>query len=57
MDILNITEVPTTDESIQEYEYHQYDAMTGTHLNNPGEIRITIQNQDILHIRAKVICW
>jgi len=25
MDILNITEVPITDESIQEYEYHQYD--------------------------------
>ena len=47
MDILNITEAPITDESIQEYEYHQYDLITGTNLNNPSEIRITIQNQDI----------
>ena len=47
MDILNITEVPITDESIQEYEYHQYDPATGTNLSNPGEIKITIQNRNI----------
>jgi len=47
MDILNITEVPITDELIQEYEYQQYDPITGTNLDNSGEIRITIQSQGI----------
>ena len=47
MDLLNFTEAPVTDEAIEEYEYHQYEPVTGTNLNNPGEIRITIQNQDI----------
>jgi len=47
MDILNFEEKPITDETIEEYEYHEYEPITGTNLNNPGEIRITIQNQDI----------
>ena len=47
MDLLNFTEAPVTDEAIEEYEYHEYEPITGTNLNNPGEIRITIQNQDI----------
>jgi len=47
MDILNLEEKPITDEMIEEYEYHEYEPITGTNLNNPGEIRITIQNQDI----------
>ena len=46
-DILNFREVPITDETIEEYEYHEYEPITGTNLNNSGEIRITIQNQDI----------
>ena len=47
MDLLNFTEAPARDETIEEYEYHEYEPITGTNLNNPGEIRITIQNQDI----------
>ena len=50
MDLLYFTEAPVTDEAIEEYEYHEYEPIipiTGTNLNNPGEIRITIQNQDI----------
>ena len=47
MDILNITEAPIVDESIQEYEYHQYEPVTGTNLNNSGEIRINIETQDL----------
>ena len=47
MDLLNFTEAPVTDEAIEEYQYHEYEPITGTNLNNPGEIRITIQNQDI----------
>jgi len=44
MDLLNFTETPATDETIEEYEYHEYEPITGTNLNNPGQIRITIQN-------------
>ena len=38
--MLKINESLATDESIEEYEYHE---------NNPGEIRITIQTQDIFY--------
>lgn len=44
---LNITETPMRDESIEEYEYHEYEPITGTNINNPGEIRINIETQDI----------
>ena len=33
--------------SIEEYEYHQYEHITGTSLNNGGDIRISIESQDI----------
>jgi len=46
MDILNITEKPQIDETIQEYEYHSYEPIAGTNLNNPGEIRLNIETQD-----------
>ena len=36
-----------TDESIEEYEHHEYEPITGTNLNNPGEIRINIETQDL----------
>ena len=47
MDILRFTEAPLKDESIEEYEYHEYERITGTNLNNPGEIRINIETQDL----------
>jgi len=47
MDILNITEKPEIDESIEEYEYHSYEPINGTNLNNPCEIRIYIETQDL----------
>ena len=47
MDILNINEAPIVDESIQEYEFHEYEPVTGTNLNNSGEIRINIETQDL----------
>jgi len=47
MDILNITEKPEIDQSIEEYEYHSYQPMTGTDLNRPGEVRINIETQDL----------
>jgi len=47
MDILNITEKPEIDESIEKYEYHSYEPITGTDLNRPGEMRINIETQDL----------
>jgi len=46
-EILNITEVPLVDESIEKLEHHEYEPITGTSINNPGEIRINIEQQDL----------
>ena len=45
--VLNITEKTQTDETVEEYEYYSYEPITGTNLNNPGEIRINIETQDL----------
>ena len=47
MDILKINDIPMQDESIESYETHEYEPVTGTSLNNPGEIRINIETQDL----------
>ena len=46
-DILKFTETPIIDESIEEYEYHEYEPITGTSLNNGGDVRISIESQDV----------
>ena len=46
-DILKFIETPLIDESIEEYEYHEYDPITGTNLNNGGDIEISIESQDV----------
>ena len=46
-DILKYTETPIIDESIEEYEYHEYEPITGTSLNNGGDVRISIEAQDV----------
>ena len=33
---------------MEEYEYHEYDPITGSNLNNAGDIRIRIEQQDVL---------
>lgn len=45
--ILDITETLMKDESVSEYEFHEYEPITGTNLNNSGEIRIAIETQDL----------
>ena len=46
-DVFKFTEIYLLiDESIEEYEYHEYDPITGTNLNNGGNIRISIESQD-----------
>ena len=46
-DILKLTETPLVDESIKEYEYHEYDPITLTNLNGGGDIRISIESQNV----------
>ena len=46
-DILKFTETPLIDESIEEYEFHEYDPTTGTNLNNGGDIIINIEWLDV----------
>ena len=46
-EILNFTEVPTVDESIEKYEFHEYEPVARTNLNTAGEIRINIELQDL----------
>ena len=47
--MLNIDEPFAKDESLEEYEFFEYEPITGANLNNPGEIRITIETQDIFY--------
>ena len=45
-DILQFTEITLIDESIEQYEYYEYDPFTGTYLYNGGD-RINIESQDV----------
>ena len=45
--MLKFTDSPIIDESIEEYEYHEYEPITGTSLNNGGDVRISIESQDV----------
>ena len=46
-DILKFTDSSIIDESIAEYEYHEYETITATSLNNGSDVRISIESQDI----------
>ena len=46
-DILKFTDTPIIDESIEEYEYHEYEPTTGTSRNYGGDIRISIESKDV----------
>ena len=46
--LLDIKEGLTFDESLQEYQVHEYEPQSGAQLNNSGaEIRINIETQDL----------
>ena len=42
-DILQFTDIQIIDQSIEEYEYHEYEPITGTSLNNGDDIRISME--------------
>ena len=39
-DILKFTDTTVINESVEEYEYHEYEPITGISLNNGGDIII-----------------
>ena len=45
--ILQFTDTTIIDESIKDYEYHEYEPITGTCINNGGDIRMSIESQDV----------
>ena len=45
--ILRFTDKPLLDESLQEYEFHEYEPQARTNLNHAGEITINIELQDL----------
>ena len=47
VDILKFIETPLIGERIKEYEYHEYDPITGTNHNNGGDIGMSIESQDV----------
>src|SRR6218665_2058738 len=46
-DILKITDIPLVDETIERYEFHEYEPTARTNLNTAGEIRIHRKLQDL----------
>src|SRR6218665_2708725 len=46
-DILKITDIPLVDETIERYEFHEYEPTERANLNTDGEIRINIELQDL----------
>jgi len=46
-EILRFTEKPVIDESVQEYQFYEYEPQARTNLNSAGEILINIELQDL----------
>ena len=46
-EILRFTEKPVIDESVQEYQFHEYEPQAPTNLNSAGEIVVNIELQDL----------
>ncbi|XP_065651307.1 uncharacterized protein LOC136079498 [Hydra vulgaris] len=53
-DLLNFIEIPTVDDGIKRFEFHEYEPVARTNLNNAGEIRINIVQQDLFTLPSKV---
>ena len=52
-DILKFTDTPIIDESIEEYEYHEYEPITGISLNNGGVSELVLNCKTYSHILAR----
>ena len=57
MDLLNFTEAPVTDGAIEEYEYHEYEPITGTNLKPQERSGSLFRIKTYLLIRVTAISW
>ena len=46
-DTFKFSNIPIIDESIEEFECHENEPITGTRFNNGGDIRISVESQDV----------
>ena len=51
-DILKITDIPLVDETIERYEFLEYEPTARTNLNIAGVIRINIELQDLFVLKS-----
>jgi hypothetical protein len=52
-DYLKISDPLQIDESVSEYNYHNYEPVVGSNLNSSSQIRIVIENQDLYYLPYK----
>ena len=52
-DILKFTDTPIIDESIEEYEYHEYEPITGTSLNMAVISELVMNRKTYSHISER----
>ncbi|XP_065654869.1 uncharacterized protein LOC136081481 [Hydra vulgaris] len=52
-DVLNFTEIPTVDDGIERFEFHEYEPVARTNLNSAGDIRIKIEQQDLFTLPSE----
>ena len=53
--IQNITEKTEIDETVEEYEYHSYEPITGTNLKILVKFELILKRRTCSHTRVKVI--
>ena len=57
-DILKFTDSPIIAESIEEYEFHEYEPIIGTSLNNGDDVTISVESQDVFkHLRESYLIF
>ncbi len=52
-DYLKISEPLQIDESVSEYNFHNYEPVVGSNLNSNSQTRIIIENQDLFYLPSK----
>jgi hypothetical protein len=52
-DVLNFTDTPIVDEGIERYEFHEYEPVARTNLTSAGEIRISVEQQDLFTLPSE----
>jgi hypothetical protein len=52
-DYLKISEPLKIDQSMSEYNFHNYEPVVGSNLNSNSQIRIIVESQDLFYLPSK----